>query len=60
MLRWTVAFFIISVVAAFFGFSGVSAATAEIAQIIFYLFLFVFVLSLLGGFIRGRKTKDII
>lgn len=47
MLSWTAMFFVISIVAAFFGFSGIASATAEIAQILFYLFIAMFVVSLL-------------
>lgn len=57
MLRWTVTFFIISVIAAFFGFSGISETSAGIAQTIFYLFLVVFVLSLVVGLISGRNNR---
>ena len=46
MLRWALIFFIISIIAAIFGFSGISHATAGVAQILFYVFLGVFVLML--------------
>jgi uncharacterized membrane protein YtjA (UPF0391 family) len=47
MLSWAVTFFIISIIAAVFGFSGIAATTAGIAQILFFLFLGLFVISLL-------------
>lgn len=55
MLRWALIFFVISIVAAIFGFGGISEATADIAQILFYIFLGVFVLMLVLGLVAGRK-----
>jgi uncharacterized membrane protein YtjA (UPF0391 family) len=39
MLRWALFFAIISVVAAVFGFGGVSEAAGDIAKVIFFVFL---------------------
>jgi uncharacterized membrane protein YtjA (UPF0391 family) len=52
MLRWTITFLIIALVAAVFGFTGIAAGAAEIAKIIFYIFLVVFVISLIAGAFR--------
>jgi uncharacterized membrane protein YtjA (UPF0391 family) len=52
MLRWALAFFIVALIAAFLGFTGLAVAAAGIAKIIFYLFLGLFVLSLLGHLLR--------
>lgn len=48
MLRWTFIFLIFSVLAGVFGFSSIAVTTSGIAQILFYIFLFLFVISLLG------------
>ena len=37
MLKWALFFFVVSVIAGFFGFSGVAAATAGIAKILFFI-----------------------
>ncbi len=52
MLRWTVIFLVVALIAAVFGFGGIAAASAGIARILFYIFLILFVASLLGGLIR--------
>ena len=53
MLRWAVIFLIIAIIAAVFGFGGISEGAADIAQILFYIFLVLFVISLIfGGFRR--------
>jgi uncharacterized membrane protein YtjA (UPF0391 family) len=49
MLRWTVTFLIIAIVAAIFGFTGIAAGAATIAKIIFFIFIVLFLLSLIGG-----------
>jgi len=55
MLRWALIFFVISIVAAIFGFGGISEASAGIAQILFYVFLGIFVLMLVLGLAAGKK-----
>jgi uncharacterized membrane protein YtjA (UPF0391 family) len=45
-------FFITAIVAALFGFSGVSGAAAELAQMLFGLFLVLFAVLLLIGLRR--------
>jgi uncharacterized membrane protein YtjA (UPF0391 family) len=52
MLRWTVTFLIIAIVAAIFGFTGIASGAATIAKVIFFIFLVLFILSL----IRGRSN----
>ena len=38
MLRWTVIFLIIAIIAAIFGFGGVASGAASIAKILFFHF----------------------
>lgn len=52
MLYWAAVFFIIAIVAAFFGFGGVAAGATSIAQVLFGLFLIVAVVSLILGLVR--------
>jgi len=49
MLRWTVTFLIIALVAALFGFGGIAAGAASIAKVLFFIFLVLFALSLVFG-----------
>jgi uncharacterized membrane protein YtjA (UPF0391 family) len=53
MLRWTVIFLIIAIIAAVFGFGGIAASSAGIARILFFVFLGLVVISLVTG--RTRK-----
>jgi uncharacterized membrane protein YtjA (UPF0391 family) len=52
MLQWALAFFIIAVVAAIFGFGGIAIAAAGVAKLLFFVFLVLFLVSLLGGLLR--------
>ena len=53
MLSWAILFFILALVAAFFGFSGIAASASGIAKVLLLLFVVGFVISLiLHG--RGR------
>ena len=52
MLRWAIGFFIIALIAAVLGFGGIAIAAAGIAKLLFYLFLILFLLTLVGHLIR--------
>ncbi|WP_340065647.1 DUF1328 domain-containing protein [Ascidiimonas aurantiaca] len=49
MLRWTVTFIILAIIAAIFGFGGIAEGAASIAKILFFIFLIAFVFSLITG-----------
>ena len=55
MLGWAVVFLIIALVAEIFGFGGIAAASAGIAKLLFFIFLVLFVISLVFGW-RGRRV----
>jgi uncharacterized membrane protein YtjA (UPF0391 family) len=57
MLSWAIAFFVIAIIAAVFGFGGVASGAAGIAKILFFLFLIAFVVSLIMGLMRGRGPR---
>jgi uncharacterized membrane protein YtjA (UPF0391 family) len=52
MLRMALAFFIVAVIAAALGFTGIAVATAGVAKILFFIFLVLFLLSLVGHLLR--------
>jgi uncharacterized membrane protein YtjA (UPF0391 family) len=54
MLKWAIIFFLISVVAAFFGFTNVAAGAQSIARLLFFLFLVLFLIVLIFGVIAGQ------
>jgi uncharacterized membrane protein YtjA (UPF0391 family) len=52
MLYWAVVFFVVAIVAALFGFGNIAAGASSIAQILFFLFLVLFIISLIMGLVR--------
>jgi len=52
MLRWALMFFLVSLVAAVFGFTGIAVAAAGVARILFFFFVVLFLLTLLGHVAR--------
>ena len=55
MLRWAAIFFVIALVAALFGFSGIAAGAESIAKILFFIFLVLFLLAIIGGTFLVKK-----
>jgi len=49
MLRWAAIFFVIAIVAAVFGFGGISDSASGIAKVLFFAFLVLAVVSLIFG-----------
>jgi uncharacterized membrane protein YtjA (UPF0391 family) len=57
MLYWAAVFFIVALVAGLLGFTGISVATAEIAKLLFFVFLVLFVVSLIASAVtRGPSA----
>lgn len=51
MIGLIITFFVLSLIAALFGFGGIAVAFAGIAQILFYIFLVLLVISLVYHFL---------
>lgn len=47
MLHWALVFFVVAIIAAIFGFGGIASASAGIAQVLFFIFVALFVITLL-------------
>jgi uncharacterized membrane protein YtjA (UPF0391 family) len=52
MLHYAVVFFVIALIAALFGFGGIAAGAIEIAKVLFFIFLALFIVSLVLGLFR--------
>ena len=55
MLGWALTFFILAIVAAAFGFGGIAGASAGIAQILFFVFLALLIVTGIARALRGRS-----
>jgi uncharacterized membrane protein YtjA (UPF0391 family) len=54
MFGWVVTFLIVALIAGILGFGGVAGASIEIAKIIFFIAVVLFLISAVVGLARGR------
>jgi uncharacterized membrane protein YtjA (UPF0391 family) len=52
MLHWAIVFLILALVAGLLGFTSIYVAAAGIAKILFFVFLVLFLISLVTGGVR--------
>jgi len=57
MLRWALVFLVIALIAGLFGFTEVAGPSWVIAKVLFFVFLVLFIISLLMG---SRATSDVV
>ena len=55
MLSWAITFLVIALIAAVLGFGGLAGTAVGIAKILFFVFIVLFVISL----ILGRRTPPV-
>jgi uncharacterized membrane protein YtjA (UPF0391 family) len=56
MLGWVVTFLIIALIAGILGFGGIAGASIEIAKIIFFIAIVLFLVSALVGMARRGRV----
>ena len=54
MLSWVVTFLIIALIAGLLGYGGIAGTSIEIAKIIFFVAVILFLVSAVVGVARGR------
>ena len=55
MLRWAAIFFVIALIAALFGFTGIATGAASIAKVLFFIFVVLFLVAIIGGAFLVKK-----
>ncbi len=55
MLGWAIFFLVVALVAGALGFGGVAAISVEAAQLLFWVFLVLFVVTLVYHLATGRR-----
>ncbi len=60
LLKWAAIFFVIAMIAAAFGLGGIAEGATDIAKILFYISLAIFVVMLVAGLVVGGKVKSLI
>lgn len=56
MLWWALMFFVVALVAAVFGFTSIAIGLATLAQVIFFIFVVLSVVSLIFGVVRRSRA----
>ena len=59
MLRWVVIFLVLAVISGMLGFVGVAFISVKIAKMIFGLFLFLFIVSLIMHLVNGKGSANL-
>lgn len=57
MLRWAIGFLLVAILAAVCGFGGIAGAATDIARVLFFVFIVLFVLSAFGHAFRGPSSR---
>ena len=57
MLRWAIFFLIIALIAGVLGFTTVAGTSYVIAKVLFFVFLVLFVISLIAG---SRSSRSVV
>jgi len=55
MFGWALTFLIVALIAAVLGFGGIATFAVDIAKIIFFIAIVLFVVSAIVGLVRGRS-----
>lgn len=59
MLGWVITFLIIALIAAALGFGGLAGTAVGLAKLVFYIFLVLFVVSLVYSLVTGRRPPAV-
>jgi len=54
MIKWAIIFFVISVIAGFFGFTNVASCARSIAKVLFFIAVVIFLIVLIFGVMLGK------
>ena len=57
MLGWALTFLVVALIAAVLGFGGIAGTAIEIAKIIFFVAIILFLVSVVIGLVRGRSGR---
>jgi uncharacterized membrane protein YtjA (UPF0391 family) len=57
ILKWALIMLIVSVLAAVFGFTDLSAASADVARVLFFIFIVIFLVLLVIGLFGMRAAR---
>lgn len=58
MLRFALVFLVVALIAALLGFTGIAGESMYIAKILFFIFLILFVVSLIYSLVSGKSPPS--
>jgi len=58
MLGWALTFLVVAIIAAVLGFGGIAAVSVEIAKLIFFVAIALFVIMLIASIVTGRRPPN--
>lgn len=56
MLSWALTFLVVALIAGLLGFTSIAGAAMGVAKILFFVFLVLFIVSLVMHLVRGRRV----
>ncbi len=59
MLRWALTFLVLALIAALFGFTNIAGDAMYIARILFFIFIVVFLVSLVFSLVTGKRPAGL-
>ena len=57
MLRWSIGFLVLALIAGLLGFGGVAEASVDIAKLLFFVFGALFLISAIAAALRRRRPR---
>jgi uncharacterized membrane protein YtjA (UPF0391 family) len=57
MLRWALAFLVVALLAALFGYADIATGASWVARMLCFIFLASFVIAFTAGLVRVRKGR---
>jgi uncharacterized membrane protein YtjA (UPF0391 family) len=59
MLNWAILFLVVALVAAVLGFGGIAGVAVELAKVVFFVAIVLFLISLVYGMTTGRRPPPV-
>lgn len=59
MLQWAITFLVVALIAAVLGFGGIAGVAVELAKIVFFVAIVLFLISLVYGMTTGRRPPSV-
>lgn len=55
MLKWALVFLLVAILSGILGFGNISGASFEIAKVLFYIFIVIFLFLLIIGLVKNKN-----